>query len=191
MVRNFPPWLGKLLRNVRPGVSKTLVQHPDFAKVPAGIHLHSPGFNADGAIAKIYTDDGSFMSPPLSVSGVPATSESLVIVVEDADSPTPSPFVHLIVWNLPATDGSFAAGAFKSRNNPGSDFKLGRNGLGKCEYTAPDPLPGHGQHRYLFQVFALDRRLDFVSAPKRSSLIAALRGHVMSKGVVTGTYERP
>jgi Raf kinase inhibitor-like YbhB/YbcL family protein len=191
MVRSFPAWLGRILRNIRPGIERTVVHDPDFAAAPNGITLDSVAIGQGGSIALVHTDDGSGVSPPLRWRGVPSNAASLVLIIEDADSPTPSPFVHLLAWDLPARDGALEEGDLRSKGNAGADLKLGRNGLGKCEYTPPDPLPGHGQHRYLFQLFALDRRLDLQSPPSRVKLKAAMRGHVMSKGVMTGTYERP
>jgi Raf kinase inhibitor-like YbhB/YbcL family protein len=191
MVKNFPSWIGRMLRSMRPGVEKALIHDPGFAASPSGLVIKSSAFEAGALIPEIHTDDGAGLSPPLRWRGVPSTAASLILVVEDADSPTPTPFVHLLGWNLPATASTLDAGAFKSKNHAGTHADIGRNGLGKCEYTPPDPLPGHGPHRYLFQLFALDHRLDFTSAPNRTRLKAAMAGHVLSKGILTGTYERP
>jgi Raf kinase inhibitor-like YbhB/YbcL family protein len=180
-----------MLRGLRPGVEKTLIHHPDFAAAEVGMIIESDAFGPDESIAQIHTDDGTGESPPLRWSGVPPNASSLVIVVEDADSPTPSPFVHLLAWGLPAKDGSLGTGAFRSKGHEGANTRVGRNGLGKCEYAPPDPLPGHGRHRYVFQLFALDHRVDFPSPPNRAKLKTAMHGHVLSKGVLTGTYERP
>jgi Raf kinase inhibitor-like YbhB/YbcL family protein len=190
MVRNFPSWLGRILRKMRPGVERAVIHHPDFAATPAGILLESSAIGQDGFIGRTHTDDGAGISPPLRWRGIPSNAAGLVLIVEDADSPTPSPFVHLLAWDLPARDNALDAGSFKSKGIAGADLKLGRNGMGKREYTPPDPLPGHGQHRYLFQLFALDTRLDFQSPPNKIKLKTAMKGHVVSKGMLTGTYER-
>jgi hypothetical protein len=58
-------------------------------------------------------------------------------------------------------------------------------------YLPPDPPSGHGPHRYVFQIFALDTRLDFEKPPGRGALLEAMRGHVLAKGLHIGLYERP
>ena len=44
---------------------------------------------------------------------------SLVVIVEDADAPTPQPLVHAIVVDLPAGDGALAEGALPSPDHEG------------------------------------------------------------------------
>ena len=56
--------------------------------------------------------------------------------------------------------------------------------------AAPSPPPGHGPHRYAFQVFALDGQPQFRVTPGRGALMRALAGHVLAFGQVIGTYER-
>lgn len=48
----------------------------------------------------------------------------------------------------------------------------------------------HGEHRYVFQIFALDVVARFESPPGRSQLLDKIRGHVIAKGLLIGTYER-
>lgn len=59
----------------------------------------------------------------------------------------------------------------------------------------PDPPPGCGAHRYVFQgyvfqVFALDCVPRFESRPGRTELLDKIKGHVIAKGLLIGTYER-
>jgi phosphatidylethanolamine-binding protein (PEBP) family uncharacterized protein len=62
--------------------------------------------------------------------------------------------------------------------------------LGHRGYAGPRPIPGHGPHRYRFLVFALDRPIpDDVTTAK--ALLKQAAGHVLVRGTLTGTYERP
>ena len=97
------------------------------------------------------------MSPPLQWLGAPTNAGSLALIVEDADAPTPQPLVHAIVVDLVVGDGSgaLAEGALSSEDGEASGLRLGRNSFLQAGWLPPDPPPGHGVHRYAFQLFAL------------------------------------
>ena len=67
---------------------------------------------------------------------------------------------------------------------------MGRNSYLRPSWLPPDPPPGHGPHRYAFEVFALDTAPDVFGAPGRSHIFEIMRGHVLAKGCLIGTYER-
>jgi phosphatidylethanolamine-binding protein (PEBP) family uncharacterized protein len=54
----------------------------------------------------------------------------------------------------------------------------------------PRPVRGHGPHRYVFQLFALSRPIAVGERPDRAEVLAAMRGAVIARGKLTGTYER-
>jgi hypothetical protein len=54
----------------------------------------------------------------------------------------------------------------------------------------PDPPPGHGIHRYVFQVFALHSGTAFSSVPGRHELFDAVKARAIAGGYVIGTYAR-
>jgi phosphatidylethanolamine-binding protein (PEBP) family uncharacterized protein len=63
-------------------------------------------------------------------------------------------------------------------------------GLGHLRYAGPRPIPGHGPHHYRFHVFAIDEPIpDRVTTTK--ALLDRMSGHVLARGTLTGTYERP
>ena len=65
------------------------------------------------------TADGEGVSPPLDWSGVPQGTDSVVVIVEDADAPTGEPLVHAIVVGLPGADGNLHEGALDSPGHEG------------------------------------------------------------------------
>lgn len=192
MVAWLPSWFGRLLRGIRAGAGKTLYLDPSLAAVPANIIVESAAFVSGGDIPVTFTDDGERTSPPLSWRGVPGTARSVVVLVEDADSPTGQPFVHLVAWGGAGVDASLPAGAFAAKGSedlrPG--FKLGVNGLRRVGYTPPDPPPGHGPHVYVFQVYALDRALALGVRASRRELANAVQRHAVAKGALRAKYER-
>jgi phosphatidylethanolamine-binding protein (PEBP) family uncharacterized protein len=52
------------------------------------------------------------------------------------------------------------------------------------------PPRSHGPHAYVFQLFALDRALDQVPASfSLDDVIAGIKGHVIGRARLDGTYE--
>ena len=190
MLEKLPAGVGRALRSIRPGTEALVSQDDAFADVPDIIAITSTAFAADGAIPPRYTEDGDKISPPLEWIGVPPEAQALVLLVEDADSPTFRPLVHAILGDLPPRDGVLAEGELPSSGSGGERFGMGRNSFLSHGWLPPDPPRGHGPHRYAFQMFALDEVPSFAKAPGRSALVAALRGHVIARGVLTGTYSR-
>ena len=190
MLEKLPHLLGETLRSVRPGPERTIFHGPEVGSAAAIIRVTSSAFADGGEIPARYTEDGDALSPPLAWAGVPEDTQAVVLVIEDADSPTPAPLVHTIVWNLPGQDGELGEGDLPSDGGPDDEIAMGKNSFLGAEYLPPDPPPGHGPHRYLFQVFALDAALDFGGHPGRGALVKAMQGHVIARGVLTGTFER-
>jgi phosphatidylethanolamine-binding protein (PEBP) family uncharacterized protein len=54
----------------------------------------------------------------------------------------------------------------------------------------PGPIPGHGPHTYVFQLFALDVELDLPSPVSSTVLVEQMRGHLLGWGRLDGTYEQ-
>ena len=191
MLENVPAAIGNALRSIRPGFEKTIYAHPDF-NVPETLRLTSEAF-ADGApIPARFTSDGAKVSPPLRFEAVPPAAVSLALIVEDADSPTPSPLCHALVWNIEKGDGGFHEAALDSDAVPPArrGAVLGKNSFMASGWLPPDPPTGHGAHRYVFQLYALDYVPELEDGAGRGAVVDALKGHVLAKGLLIGTYER-
>jgi Raf kinase inhibitor-like YbhB/YbcL family protein len=192
MLEKTPRTLGRAAQNLRAGAEDLAIAHTELTGVNASIEVSSPAFGYNEPIPSQYTADGDGSWPPLEWQGVPMNAEAVVVLIEDADSPTPRPLVHAIVWDLPGSDASLPEGSLPSRRadeNPAADH-LGRNSALSASWLPPDPPTGHGPHRYVFQVFALDTVPRFESHPGRAELLEKIKGHVIAKGLLIGTYER-
>jgi Raf kinase inhibitor-like YbhB/YbcL family protein len=190
MLEKIPGVVGRALNKVRAGAADLAVVHTEITGVNATIDVGSTAFGYNDSIPSRYTADGPGLSPPLEWNGVPPTAAAVVLLVEDADSPTPHPLVHALVWDLPGTNGFLPEGALRDESKESRVRSTGRNSYLSTSYLPPDPPPGHGPHRYVFQIFAIDQRLGFNSPPGRHALLDALQGHVIAKGMLIGTYER-
>jgi Raf kinase inhibitor-like YbhB/YbcL family protein len=190
MLEKMPRPIGKALRKVRAGAEDLTVVDTELTGVNASIEVTSPAFGYMQTIPARYTADGEGLSPPLEWRCVPTNADAVILLIEDADSPTPRPMVHAIVWDLPGSDASLPEGALPSASAAAPKDALGRNSLLSYSYLPPDPPRGHGPHRYVFQVLALDATPRFASAPGRAALLEKINGHVIAKGMLIGTYER-
>jgi Raf kinase inhibitor-like YbhB/YbcL family protein len=150
------------------------------------IEIKSPAFSEGGAIPGKYTCDGKDVSPPLSWSGAPAGTKSLALICDDPDAPS-GDWVHWVVFDLPSSSTGLPEGV-PARDEIAGGGRQGRNDFRKTGYGGPCP-PG-GTHRYVFTLFALDRELGLGAGATKAQLSAAMRGHVLAEGRLTGKYSR-
>ena len=191
MLEHLPAWLGKAMSGWRAGVESLAITRADLVPT-ASLSLNSPAFGDMARLPERFTADGAGVSPPLFWSDPPAGTAMLALLVEDADAPTPQPLVHAILWNLPPRAGELAEGAIVA-DGPGSAEQgdVGRNSYLGEGWLPPDPPRGHGEHRYVFQLFALDVVVEIGGeTPGRGAMLDAMAGHVLAAGVLTGTYSR-
>jgi len=179
--------IGKMLRNVRAGEHRSPFAGPGFA-APDDITVTSTAFSDGGAMPKASAGKGvgDDASPHLSWTGVPSTTRQLVLIIDDVDVPLPRPLFHTVAVIDPGVaqvdTGALQPGTAGIRFIPGDLRHRG--------YAGPRPIPGHGPHRYRFHVLALDELVpEHVTTAK--ALLKQMAGHVLARGVLTGTYERP
>jgi len=194
MLEKLPDAVGEALEDVRAGLAQTLYHGVDLRQGMGSITVGSLAFADHAPIPEKYTADGAGHSPPLHWSGVPPVATEVVLVVEDADSPTPQPLVHAIVHALPvceAGDGALAESAFSAVGDAEPLVPMGRNSLLLSRWLPPDPPPGHGVHRYVFQLYALGPGETLSENPGRDAVRHALVARGLASGCLIGTYERP
>ena len=191
MLEHVPRWLGQAMRGLRAGADKLCIAQVELGPGVESIELSSPAFADGGRMPPRFTADGEGASPPLVWGKLPVATESLALIVEDPDAPAPAPFVHAIVWGIGPDERRLAEGAIRADGEAelnGSD--VGRNSYFREGWLPPDPPPGHGEHRYAFQLFALAGAPDPGANPRRSALLRAMSGNVLAAGLLPGTYSR-
>ena len=147
--------------------------------------LTSTGFADGGSLpdAQVHARDNR--SPQLSWSGAPAGTKSFAVTCYDPDAPTGSGFWHWTVANIPADVIELAEGA----TVPAGAVE-GRTDFGVPGFGGAAPPKGHGPHRYIFTVFAVDaERLDVT--PENSGAVFGfnLHFHTLAKASIMGVYE--
>lgn len=191
MLEKLPGVVGHVLRDRRAGLDKLAFNRSGLRAGQAMLQLSSLAFADHAPIPARYTADGEGVSPPLQWQGVPANAGSLVLIVEDADAPMGEPLVHAIVVDLPGEDGALAEGAIRSAGHEGQHVHEGRNSYLQAGWLPPDPPPGHGEHRYAFQLFALGAGQAFQGTPGRDAVMRAIGERGLASGLLIGTYTRP
>jgi len=157
----------------------------------APLTIVSPSIDADGALAARQSAYGANLSPGLRWNAAPGAA-AWAIILEDPDAHGPRPFVHWLIWNIPAAATSLEEGLpATGRVAAPAGALQGRNGAGGLGYFGPHPPAGTGVHRYHFQVFALDRPLDLAPGAGRDAVVAAMKGHVVAAGDLVGAYAAP
>lgn len=148
----------------------------------AVLRVTSSAFRVGEALPRSATVEGEGRPPPIAWEGVPERARSMVIVCEDPDAPLGRPFVHWLVYGIAPRDGRFDPSRAAARE--------GINSKGRTGFAAAAPPPGHSAHHYHFQVFALDAELALDEGLGRSTVIDAMRGHVLAWGDLVGIYGR-
>ena len=182
--------LGRLLRGIRAGDRHLARNHPALKAASDTIRLRSETFGADGPIPVRCAGHGvgQNISPQLAWSGVPDATEELILIMEDSDAPLPRPVVHLMALGISPSQTSFAEGALSKGASVSVRFGVGS--FGRQGYQGPRPVPGHGPHRYRFQVTALKTPLRFDQPPKLEAALAQANGNVLAWGQLIGLFER-
>jgi Raf kinase inhibitor-like YbhB/YbcL family protein len=161
---------------------------------PQSITVTSPAFKHGQPLPVDYTADGKNISPPLMWSNLPATTKEIVVIHEDPTAPTPQPFVHWVVYKIPATAKGLPENisADPAVAMP-ADLKgalQGTSGFRRVGYRGPAPPKPGKVHEYHFIVYALDAPLDLPAGATKTQLIEAMKGHIVGQGEIIGTYER-
>jgi phosphatidylethanolamine-binding protein (PEBP) family uncharacterized protein len=138
---------------------------------------------------------GKNLSPALTWSSPPPETTELVVLVEDLDVPIPKPAVHCLARIDPSrldSPNHLPAGAL-SAQEPAAGVRILRSTIGRG-YHGPEPIRGHGPHRYTFEVFACLGEIndDSAEVPRRRPrrLLASVAAPVIARGRLTGVYER-
>ncbi len=153
--------------------------------------LKSSAFAAGKPIPRRHTGDGEDLSPPLAWSGLPRTAVELALFVDDPDAPTSEPWVHWVIYKMPAALESLPEGVPPvPRPASVTGAVQGRNSWKTAGYRGPAPPKGHGVHRYFFKLYALDRKLDLAEGLDKAAVQQAMKGNIVAEGELLGTFER-
>lgn len=174
--------LGRALSGLRSDERRSIIHAPGLTTAGT-LRLTSSDFTDGGPMPIETTAYGANQSPALSWSDIPDGTRQLVLVMEDIDVPMRTPVVHTVAVLDPQVDAS-PRGRLAT-----TATRLVKGSFGRPAYHGPQPIPGHGPHRYRFHLYALDVALP-ESVRRARDLPAAAAGHTLARGSVTGTFQR-
>jgi hypothetical protein len=152
--------------------------------------LSSASFPHNGAIPARHTCDDQDRSPPLAWAGVPANTQSLVLIVDDPDAPDPAApkmtWVHWLLYNIPPDAQGLPEGVAVGDLPAGT--RQGMNDWHRTGYGGP--CPPIGKHRYFHKLYALDIAHPDMKQPSKAALEKAMQGHVLGLAELIGQYQR-
>lgn len=167
-----------------PPMTMTVTGFPDGGQIPVRFSQA-----AEGAAP------GEGTSPAIAWMNTPAGTQSFVLHMHDMDvarNRTTDDQVHWLVWNIPASATGLPEGVAKGSPRPDGSHQVSATGP---VYRGPGAPATGPPHHYMFEIFALDTRLEVTPGADafetRASVLKAMQGHVLGKAVYGGLFRRP
>ena len=163
--------------------------------------LTTPAFPDGGQIPVRFSQaaegaaPGEGTSPALTWANAPTGTQSFVLHMHDmelARNRTTDDQVHWLVWNIPGTVSRLTEGQPKGAQLPDGSYQISATGQ---VYRGPGAPANGPPHHYVFEIFALDTKLDVPPAADafetRTNVMKAIQGHILGKAVYGGLFRRP
>ena len=183
----------------------TFAQQPasTTAPTPAAppMRLTTTAFSDGGIIPIKFTQaapgaaPGGGTSPELSWINVPPGTQSFVLHMHDVDvsrNKSTDDNLHWLVWNLPATLTSLPEGIPGGAQLVDGSYQMN---VFTPSYRGPGAAASGPLHHYVFEIYALDIKLDVKPSAEgsatRVNVLKALDGHVLGKAAYVGLFKRP
>jgi Raf kinase inhibitor-like YbhB/YbcL family protein len=138
---------------------------------------------------------GEGPSPAITWANVPAGTQSFVLHMHDMDlarNRTTDDQPHWVVWNIPPTATGLPEAAPKGNPRADGSFQISATGP---VYRGPGAPATGPMHHYVFELFALDAKIDVQPTADafetRASVLKAIQGHILAKAVYGGLFRRP
>jgi Raf kinase inhibitor-like YbhB/YbcL family protein len=149
----------------------------------------SPAFKNGDYIPAKYTGHGEDISIPLLFNNVSSSGKSIAVIMDDPDAPTTTPFVHWLIWNIPASITKIPEGIPNTKDVSILNGAVqGKNGFGRIGYMGPNPPSG--THTYKIKICVLDTFLNLGSESSKEDIEKAMNGHIIESYLLEGKFSR-
>jgi Raf kinase inhibitor-like YbhB/YbcL family protein len=162
------------------------------AHPPSKFKLAVSGYADGGTIPVDYSCAAPApTSPALQWSGAPEGTVAFAVIFHDVDTAPAKgsmDVTHWIFWNVPAGTTQIPAGVPPGTASAG--MVQGKNIRGVNGFQPSCPPPGSVPHHYIYEIYALDTKLDLPADSSRADLLKAMDGHVIGKAAYVGVFSR-
>lgn len=154
---------------------------------PQPMTLTSTAFANNGAIPRVHVaaNGGGNMSPPLQWKNPPAGTGSFAIQMVDLDflRPSPAPFIHWVITNIPANSTQLPAGVPGGNNLAAPAEAMGASQF--KNYGGPNPP---NLHRYEWTIYAIKQGQTLNIVENSTMNKAELEAKSLGKATIIGTF---
>jgi Raf kinase inhibitor-like YbhB/YbcL family protein len=167
-----------------PPMTLTVSGFPDGGQIPVKFSQAAEG-----------VAPGEGLSPAMTWTNTPPGTQSFVLHMHDLDvarNKTTDDQAHWVVWNIPATATGLPEGVPKGAQLADGSYQISATGQ---MYRGPGAAATGPVHHYMFEIYALDTKLDVTPAADafetRANVMKAMQGHILGKAVYGGLFKRP
>jgi len=195
--------VGVLLMTIAAAGMGAAAQQRGAAPAPAAppMTMTVAGFSDGGQIPVKYSQaapgvaTGEGLSPAITWTNTPPGTQSFVLNMHDMEvvrNKTSDDQAHWVVWNIPASSTGLPEGVPKGSQLADGSYQISATGT---MYRGPGALANGPPHHYMFEIYALDIKLDVQPTADafetRANVMKAMQGHVLGKAVYGGLFKRP
>jgi Raf kinase inhibitor-like YbhB/YbcL family protein len=149
--------------------------------------MQSTAFEDGGIVPQKYAGR-SGVQPDFKFSNAPEGTVTYAIILHDVDvalGGNTDDVTHWVAWNIPAAANGIPEGKLPEGS------VTGKNVMGANAYTGPGAPAGPRYHHYIFELYALNAKLDLPETANRADLMAAMKGKTVAKAAYVGRYRSP
>lgn len=168
------------------GATQALAGQAGFRLPP--LLVESAAFPDGGVVPAKYSFAGGNTQPDFKISNAPEGTVAYAIIFHDIDvalAGGTDDVLHWTAWNIPATgpvtqivEGKLPDGSV-----------VGKNITGQNTYMGPGAPPGPRYHHYVWEVYALNAKLDLPPTATKAELLEAMKGKVVAKAAYVGRFK--
>jgi len=167
-----------------PAMTLTVTGFPDGGVIPIKFTQAAPG-----------AAPGEGTSPAINWTNTPLGTRSFVLNMHDLDvarNATTDDQAHWVIWNLPSSTSGLPEGVPRGSQRPDGSYQISATGP---VYRGPGAPASGPLHHYMFEIYALDTKLDVQPTADafetRANVMKAMQGHILGKAVYGGLFRRP
>lgn len=148
--------------------------------------METDAFEDGGIVPEKYSFYGGSTQPSFTFSNAPDSTVTYAIIFHDLDvalNGSTEDVLHWVAWNIPVEAGGIPEGGLPEGSVNGANL-MGRN-----SYFGPGAPPGPRYHHYVFELYALNDKLDLPETSSRKELLEAMEGMVVAKAAYVGRFK--